>query len=49
MYICIIYIFYIYIYIYISMSWLDGITDAMYMNLGKLKEMVRYRETWHEE
>ena len=26
--------------------WLDGITDAMNMNLGKLQEMVRDRETW---
>ena len=24
--------------------WLDGITDAMDMNLGKLREMVRDRE-----
>ena len=24
--------------------WLDGITDAMHMNLGKLWEMVRDRE-----
>ena len=28
------------------MRWLDGITDAMNMNLGKLLEMVRDRETW---
>ena len=26
---------------------LDSITDAMNMNLGKLWEMVRDRETWH--
>ena len=28
------------------MRWLDGITDAMGMNLGKLWKMVRDRKAW---
>ena len=28
------------------LRWLDGITDAMNMNLGKLQEMVRDGEAW---
>ena len=26
--------------------WLDGITDSVDTNLGKLREMVRLREAW---
>ena len=26
---------------------MDGITDAMGVNLGKLQEMVKDREAWH--
>ena len=29
------------------MRWLDSITNAMKMNLGKLQEMMRDREAWH--
>ena len=29
------------------MRWLDGITDAMKIKLGKLQEMVRDRKAWH--
>ena len=28
------------------MRWLDGITDATDMHLGKLQKMVRDREAW---
>ena len=29
------------------MRWMDDITDAMDMNLGKLREILRDREAWH--
>ena len=28
------------------MRWLDGITDAMKVNLGKLRQMVKDRQAW---
>ena len=27
--------------------WLDSLTNSMDMNLGKLQEMVKDRESWH--
>ena len=29
------------------MRWLDSITDSMNLNLSKLQETVKDRESWH--
>ena len=31
----------------LPLQWLNGITVAMNMNLGKFQEMVKDREAWH--
>ena len=30
-----------------KLRWLIGVTDLMDMGLGKLQELVMYREAWH--
>ena len=30
-----------------KIKWLDGITNSMDMNLGKLRNIVKGREAWH--
>ena len=32
---------------YQRVRWLDGITDSMDINLGKLQEIVKNRKAWH--
>ena len=32
-----------------KMRWMDGITDSMDMNLGKLQDIVKDRRTWYTE
>ena len=30
------------------MRWLDSIIDSMDMSLSKFREIVKYREAWHD-